>query len=297
MDDTTGPVTDAAAYLLVPISGGPGSRLSDRVVIGRMNTCDISIQDKSVSREHARLSRLGSGYLLEDLHSTNGTLVNGNRITEATVIQPGDLLTFGTVEFRLESEGPPAGWQAEEVANAAYLGADDSVSPSFAETDEQGDASSAAAIPAGMTTAAPAMQPEEAPSPLVVRRTGPQTLENGPAPALLADEIVGLAGRLSELVQRLAESAAIEERDAPVRENLATIRDIVDSVPASPMTPEEVQGAHEVLTGLAGNPKDFDLLMRTRDIAPQLARILNQYAQLEAVLTAVADAVERSSAG
>src|SRR5947209_17658909 len=41
--------------------------LENRVVVGRLDTCDIPIHDKSVSREHARVSQLPGGYVVEDL--------------------------------------------------------------------------------------------------------------------------------------------------------------------------------------------------------------------------------------
>jgi hypothetical protein len=48
---------------------------------------------------------------------------------------------------------------------------------------------------------------------------------------------------------------------------------------------------------LAANPKDFDLLMRVREMAPQLYRVVQQYAQLEQILTAVEEVINRESAG
>jgi ABC transport system ATP-binding/permease protein len=65
---------------------------------------DIAVQDDSVSREHARLTRSGRGYILRDLGSANGTSVNGERILERPIAS-GDVVRFGTVEF--EYFGPP----------------------------------------------------------------------------------------------------------------------------------------------------------------------------------------------
>ena len=65
---------------------------------------DIAVQDDFVSREHARFTRAGRGYVLRDLGSANGTSVNGERILEHPVTS-GDLVRFGTVEF--EYFGPP----------------------------------------------------------------------------------------------------------------------------------------------------------------------------------------------
>jgi pSer/pThr/pTyr-binding forkhead associated (FHA) protein len=63
----------------------------------------LPVQDKSVSREHARLSRLQNNYVIEDLGSTNGTMVNGSRISEATLLHPGDVVSIGAIDFRFET--------------------------------------------------------------------------------------------------------------------------------------------------------------------------------------------------
>src|SRR5947209_4219784 len=114
----------AAPNVLVRVDGSDPQpyKLGSRAVIGRLDTVDLAVNDKSISREHARLSRLRDGYVVEDLGSTNGTLVNGRRIDEAVILRPGDILTIGSVEFRFDQEVPVAhsaenGWsQASEIA-------------------------------------------------------------------------------------------------------------------------------------------------------------------------------------
>ena len=96
-----GPAAPAALVRLTAF-GGESHQLGSRAVVGRLESCDIPVSDKSVSREHARLSRLRDGYVIEDLGSTNGTMVNGQRINEAVLLRPGDLVTIGSVEFRYE---------------------------------------------------------------------------------------------------------------------------------------------------------------------------------------------------
>ncbi|GAC1518548.1 MAG: hypothetical protein NVS2B16_23940 [Chloroflexota bacterium] len=99
----TGP--GAVPGTLVRLDGAQDSyTLRSRTVIGRLDTCDLPVDDRSVSREHARLSRLHDGYVVEDLGSTNGTLVNGRRIDEAVILRPGDILTVGSVEFRFQQQ-------------------------------------------------------------------------------------------------------------------------------------------------------------------------------------------------
>ncbi len=66
----------------------------DAVVIGKLPTNDIELQDNTVSRQHCRLQRAGKGFKLSDLNSTNGCYVNGRRV-QAKVLEVGDKITIG----------------------------------------------------------------------------------------------------------------------------------------------------------------------------------------------------------
>jgi hypothetical protein len=85
--------------LLVEISR-PGEKpelvtLLDGMLVGRSTQCGIVLADATVSKEHARLTIEGSRALVEDLHSTNGTLVNGVVIVGPTALSPGDRIGLG----------------------------------------------------------------------------------------------------------------------------------------------------------------------------------------------------------
>jgi hypothetical protein len=69
------------------------------VTIGRATVCDLMLNDLSVSRHHAVLRRDGEQWLLVDLGSTNGTRLNGWRITRPVAVRPGDRVAFGSVKF------------------------------------------------------------------------------------------------------------------------------------------------------------------------------------------------------
>jgi hypothetical protein len=69
--------------------------------IGRGDNCDLGLADDSVSRRHAELLYLNGTWLLRDLRSTNGTTVNGWRITAEVAVRPGDVVGFGDLTFRL----------------------------------------------------------------------------------------------------------------------------------------------------------------------------------------------------
>jgi pSer/pThr/pTyr-binding forkhead associated (FHA) protein len=80
----------------------------DIVSIGRGSKNDIAIDHDELSREHCRLVRLVTDYELQDLNSTNGTYVNGQRLSGSFVLQPGAVIELGdaiTLEYeRAESE-------------------------------------------------------------------------------------------------------------------------------------------------------------------------------------------------
>jgi hypothetical protein len=79
--------------LLLPTEGS--------VVLGRSHDCGCVVADSTVSRRHARMTRTDHGWVLRDLSSTNGTFLNGARLTETTPVHPGDQVWLGSVRFRV----------------------------------------------------------------------------------------------------------------------------------------------------------------------------------------------------
>ncbi|MEU3922215.1 DUF1707 and FHA domain-containing protein [Streptomyces sp. NPDC029004] len=69
--------------------------------IGRDPGNGLRLSHDTVSRLHAELSRQGSLWILRDLGSTNGTTVNGRRVTGSVVVHDGDMVGFGRMSFRL----------------------------------------------------------------------------------------------------------------------------------------------------------------------------------------------------
>ncbi len=65
------------------------------ITLGRDITNDIVINDPEVSRHHCRLTQGGGGYTMEDLGSTNGTFVNGQRLAGARPLSHGDMVGLG----------------------------------------------------------------------------------------------------------------------------------------------------------------------------------------------------------
>ena len=92
------PAPSAQAVLIVGGEGGRRLPVSDNAVLGRLPECDVTLDDPSVSRRHARITRKGSGWAITDLGSTNGVKVNGSRVTESDLAD-GDRLHLGTVQL------------------------------------------------------------------------------------------------------------------------------------------------------------------------------------------------------
>jgi hypothetical protein len=94
---------------------------ADSVTIGRDITNDIVINDPEVSRHHLRFTRGGGGFTMEDLGSTNGTFINGQRMTGSRPLRPGDMIGLGeTVTLAYEpAAGPTVAGPAANVAPGA----------------------------------------------------------------------------------------------------------------------------------------------------------------------------------
>jgi predicted component of type VI protein secretion system len=72
---------------------------AESLYIGRQTPNQVVIDDPAVSREHAAIVPVGNDHILEDLHSANGTFVNGNRVTRH-ILQHGDVIEFGQYNLR-----------------------------------------------------------------------------------------------------------------------------------------------------------------------------------------------------
>jgi predicted component of type VI protein secretion system len=79
----------------------------DCFFIGRTLENDIVLNHGSVSRQHAKVARDGDRYLISDLDSANGVLVNGVRLTAAVELRPRDFVTLGRVCLRFIAVGEP----------------------------------------------------------------------------------------------------------------------------------------------------------------------------------------------
>ena len=96
------------AYRLVSTSGGPAFDLAPGrpLVLGRGVASDIAIYDPTISRRHAELTVADDGVHVKDLGSSNGTSINGRRVT-AGRLGPSDSVTFGKLVYQLQAVRAP----------------------------------------------------------------------------------------------------------------------------------------------------------------------------------------------
>ncbi len=113
-------------YRLVSFSGDQSFELPPgrSLVVGRGVSSDIAIYDPTISRRHAELTVGTDGVRVKDLGSSNGTCINGSRVSSGR-LHPNDSITFGKVLFQLKelrTSGPPAVTPAASSPAGPVLG-------------------------------------------------------------------------------------------------------------------------------------------------------------------------------
>lgn len=118
---------------LVPVEGGrPITLKRDVIVVGRKpGLCDLIVERPSVSKLHCVLVKTDGLLFVRDLGSTNGTKVNGQRVTRGALL-PGDELAFASVRFRVHLGPDPSEPEPEDESLAGTL-YDAEVAPDFDE--------------------------------------------------------------------------------------------------------------------------------------------------------------------
>src|SRR5271167_2046954 len=91
-----------ASNRLISIGSTPPHEYSldkPTIAIGSHPKNDVVLDGTTVSRRHATIERKPGGFELADLGSTNGTFVNGARVSKPVALKPGDEIKFGSVRF------------------------------------------------------------------------------------------------------------------------------------------------------------------------------------------------------
>ncbi len=155
-------------FRLVPLGGPQGSKALEiqgtHLVVGRHADCDLVIADSSVSRRHFELNRTDDGYRLKDLGSGNGTLIDGEPVTEV-LLTHGMAVEAGMSRFQWEDPramgSGPSEAEKTQMIDIAQLQRDPSYNPNRRPQ---------------ATDVAPAIPERAAPEP----RRAPETRRAGP---------------------------------------------------------------------------------------------------------------------
>ena len=95
---------------------------NSQYVMGRHPDCDIVLESGSVSRQHAKIYKSGSNFVLEDLKSRNGTFVNGRLINESTRLLEGDTIRICDIELNYHEEAESSALTAHTTSDGSAFG-------------------------------------------------------------------------------------------------------------------------------------------------------------------------------
>jgi len=230
---------------LVITSGGDKGRTYEvaadgETVVGRVSECGVHIADGRISRRHCVISAGQAGYAVKDLKSSNGTFVNGARVTEAA-LKDGDKLKVGVIEMEFRIA------ERIEDGKTELLGTAGRPSPERAVTQAASaplevvvlePAKPAVPAPAEPVAPAPVEPAEPAPvaavAPVPVEREKPATAaEPVPPAAVKAPEPVPAESGGPAPVQAVEPAPVEVVEPAPV--------EAAKPVPAEPIPPAPVE--------------------------------------------------------
>jgi len=160
------PAKNGAGDRLVSLGSSPAREYSldkPTIAIGSHPKNDVVADDTTVSRRHATITRKGDGFELADLGSTNGTSVNGRRLTEPVALKPGDEIKFGSVRFAFNPQSAPRRmWvgllitTVALVAGFAFARRNPAMRPALSALFGESSSPEVSPAPAAMNTQSPA---------------------------------------------------------------------------------------------------------------------------------------------
>lgn len=156
MEDAT-LVQPASSHLVLrSLKNQTAFPLAGEMLVGREVECDIPLKSGHISRYHSKISVSPNGIFIEDLKSTNGTFVNGQRINARTRIGLGDEIRFHDIPFRIVSDesGDEDATLIGEIPEPS-LSADAIAAEEFSESDTNPHIRAA-----NVTLEAPATEPQ-----------------------------------------------------------------------------------------------------------------------------------------
>lgn len=201
----------------------------DRVTIGRKAQNDIPIENLAVSGEHACIVTILNDSFLEDLGSTNGTLVNGNQIKKH-ILQNNDVIEIGKYKMKyvVEAAGAPAASQppAEDFEKTMIMRAPKAVAaapkPAPAPAAPAPAPAAAAPKPAPAPAPAPVAVPKPAPAPTPTPAAAPKPA--APAPAATSKPVAApVAGETQPLAALQILTGTSAGKELELTKNLTTL--------------------------------------------------------------------------
>ncbi|MFA9478342.1 ankyrin repeat domain-containing protein [Phycisphaerales bacterium AB-hyl4] len=101
MGTTSGSMAARSAMGFV---GDPIPLDTGSVIIGRNPDCDVRYRSRTLSRKHAQITFEQGSYMIKDLGSHNGVIINGRKVHAPHLLSPGETITLGTYEFEFDGE-------------------------------------------------------------------------------------------------------------------------------------------------------------------------------------------------
>jgi pSer/pThr/pTyr-binding forkhead associated (FHA) protein len=251
--------------------------------VGRAPSCEINLDgDPLVSRFHAQLRPVEGGYIISDLSSSNGTLVNDQEIHADTMLREGDEVTIGECKLRVEAayfeintahvsqsqESSPIAQPAEVPAYAmAQMSQLDGAAPTmdaepdaFPSFDGATGPMPAAAIPTPEIPAEPAAPPPPPPP---------------PTPEELREQATNLSVQLAaQAREAIQEAERLRNALEDARQRVATAQSLqpaADSVTYR----GDLAGLRDLVSQVVASPQHLELVTRLANVAPQLAEALD----------------------
>lgn len=162
-----GPLVSFAVTGQLQISDGRTVAVRDGLTMGRVAGCDVVIDDTKASRRHARIVMQGGVVEIEDLGSSNGTLLNGKPV-QRRVVRDGDEIRIGatTIVYVERAAAPAAKAAADDVD---LFGGDEASSSAQSPESDEGDLD----VPAARVPAPPRATVEFADEVVEVRKSAP----------------------------------------------------------------------------------------------------------------------------
>lgn len=200
------------AKLILSLEGSVIRELTldkERVTIGRKPQNDIQIENLAVSSEHARIVTILNDSFLEDMGSTNGTLVNGNPVKKH-ILQNNDLIEIGKYKLKFLTEGPAVGQTSVEDFERTMVLRAPSAAPRPASPPPQPSAASGSA--STIPPVPPAAPKPAAPSPT-----------SSPAPSLVPPPVVTPAPAAAQQAFIQIMSGPGVGKELPLTKSLTTL--------------------------------------------------------------------------